>query len=132
MEIITGVERRRRWSLEEKLRIVAETEHPGFGIAEIARRYEISRGLLWNWRRQVRRGVLRQEAPPVFLPVQTIREPAPANGDGTGHVEPSSVRGLDQAPGGKIEITLPDGTSIKVGHDVGLVTLRRVMTVLRR
>ena len=58
MEIITGVERRRRWSLEEKLRIVAETEQPGIGIAEIARRYEISRGLLWNWRSQVRRGVL--------------------------------------------------------------------------
>ena len=34
--------------------------------------------------------------------------------------------------GGKIEITLPDGTSVKVGHDVGLATLRRVMTVLRR
>ena len=76
MEIITGVERRRRWSLEEKLRIVAETEQPGCGIAEIARRYEISRGLLWNWRSQVRRGVLRPEPPPVFLPVQTIREPA--------------------------------------------------------
>ena len=59
MEIITGVERRRRWSLEEKLRIVAETEQPGSGIAEIARRYEISRGLLWNWRSQVRRGVLQ-------------------------------------------------------------------------
>jgi len=124
MEIITGVERRRRWSLEEKLRIVAETEQAGFGIAEIARRYEISRGLLWNWRSQVRRGVLRAEAPPVFLPVQTIREPA--NGDGARHVEPSSAADV------KIEITLPDGTSIKVGHDVGLVTLRRVMTVLRR
>ena len=33
---------------------------------------------------------------------------------------------------GKLEITLPDGTSIKVGHEVGLVTLRRVLTVLRR
>jgi len=126
MEIITGVERRRRWSVEEKLRIVAESEQPGFGIAEIARKYEISRGLLWNWRGQVRRGVLRPEAPPVFLPVQTIREPA--NGDGARHVEPSSAT----QPDGKIEITLPDGTSIKVGHDVGLVTLRRVMTVLRR
>ena len=130
MEIITSVERRRRWSAEEKLRIVAETEQPGSGIAEIARRYEISRGLLWNWRSQVRRGVLRPEASPVFLPVQTIREPA--NRDGPGHVEPSSARGPEQAPDGKIEITLPDGTSIKVGHDVGLVTLRRVMTVLRR
>ena len=130
MEIITGVERRRRWSLEEKIRIVAETEQPGFGIAEIARRYEISRGLLWNWRNQVRRGVLRPEALPVFLPVQTIRESA--NGDGAGHVELSSARRTEQATDGKIEITLPDGTSIKVGHDVGLVTLRRVMTVLRR
>ena len=129
MEIITGVERRRRWSLGEKLRIVAETEQPGFGIAEIARRYEISRGLLWNWRSQVRR-VLRPEAPPVFLPVQTIGEPA--NGDGAEHVEPSPARGMEQAADGKIEITLPDGTSIKVGHDVGLATLRRVMTVLRR
>ena len=70
MEIITGVERRRRWRLEEKLRIVAETEQPGSGIAEVARRYEVSRGLLWNWRSQVRRGVLRPEPPPVFLPVQ--------------------------------------------------------------
>jgi transposase len=131
MEIITGVERRRRWGLEQKLRIVAETEQPGSGIAEIARRYEISRGLLWNWRSQVRRGVLRPEPAPVFLPVQAISEPA--SGNGTKHLEPSSARGVDAAvSGGKIEITLPDGTSVKVGHDVGLVTLRRVMTALRR
>jgi len=54
MEIITGIERRRRWSAAEKLRIVAETERADGGNAEIARRYEISRGLLWNWRSQVR------------------------------------------------------------------------------
>jgi transposase len=109
---------------------VEQPWQPGPGIAEIARRYEVSRGLLWNWRSQVRRGVLRPDALPVFLPVQTIREPA--NGDGVGYVEPSSARGTEQATDGRIEITLPDGTSIKVGHAVGLVTLRRVMTVLRR
>ena len=131
MEIITGVERRRRWSLEEKLRIVAESERPGIGIAEIARRHEISRGLLWNWRSQVRRGVLRPELPPVFLPVQTISEPA--NGNGMMRAEPSSVTGVDPAAStDKVEITLPDGTSVKVGHDVSVVTLRRVMSVLRR
>ena len=131
MEIITGVERRRRWSVEEKLRIVAEIEQPGAGIATIARRYEISRGLLWNWRSQVRRGVLRPEPPLVFLPVQTIRDPT--DGSVTKDVQPSSAGGPDPAvSGGKVEITLPDGTSVKVGHDVGLVTLRRVMTVLRR
>ena len=131
MEIITGVERRRRWSLEEKLRIVAETEQPGSGIAEIARRHEISRGLLWNWRSQVRRGALKPELQPVFLPVRTISEPS--NGNGVVHVEPSAASGPDPvAPGGRIEITLPDGTSIKVGHDVGLATLRRVVSALRR
>ena len=129
MEIIT-VERRRRWSLEEKLRIVAETEQPGSGIAEIARRYEISRGLLWNWRSQVRRGVLRPDPPPMFLPVQTIGEPA--NGNQTKHVAPPAEAGATKLSGGKIEITLPDWTSVKVGHDVGLTMLRRVMTVLRR
>ncbi|MBV8189299.1 MAG: transposase [Alphaproteobacteria bacterium] len=130
MEIITGVERRRRWSLEEKLRIVAETEQPGSGIAEIARRYEISRGLLWNWRSQVRRGVLRPDPPPVFLPVRTISEPA--NGRDAKHMAPSAVSEAEQVTGSRIEITLPDGTSVKVGHDVGLTMLRRVMTVLRR
>ena len=127
MEIITGVERRRRWSLEEKLRIVAETEQPGSGIAEIARRYEVSRGLLWNWRSQVRRGVLSPEPPPVFLPVRTIGDPATGN-----DAKHAAGAGAEQVSGGKIEITLPDGTSVKVGHDVGLATLRRVMTVLRQ
>src|SRR5690349_24521964 len=115
MEIITGIERRRRWSVEEKLRVVAETEQPGSGIAEIARKYEISRGLLWNWRSQVRRGVLRPEAPPVFLPVRTIDDPA--NGNGMKHIGPSALGGPEPASGERIEITLPDGTSIKVGHD---------------
>ena len=49
MEIITGVERRRRWRREEKLRIVAEVEQPGASFAAVARRHELSRGLLWNW-----------------------------------------------------------------------------------
>src|SRR4051794_27516863 len=88
MEIIAGVERRRRWSLEEKLRIVAETEQPGGGIC---RDRSEARDQPWSavdWRSHVRRGVLRPEPPPVFLPVRTISEPT--NGNGTKHVEASS------------------------------------------
>jgi transposase-like protein len=59
MEIITGVERHRRWRLEEKLRIIAKVEQPGACFAEVARPHDVSRGLLWNWRRQVRCGVWR-------------------------------------------------------------------------
>jgi transposase len=38
MEIITGVERRRRWRLEDKLRMLAELDEPGMSVAAVARR----------------------------------------------------------------------------------------------
>ena len=58
LEIISGVERRRRWSAADKLRIVAETDEPGAKVAEVARRHEISRSILWAWRKQARAGEL--------------------------------------------------------------------------
>src|SRR5690349_21540952 len=70
MEIITGVERRRRWRLEDKLRIVADAQRPGACFADVARRHEVSRGLLWSWRDQVRRGALAPEPMPVFVPLR--------------------------------------------------------------
>ena len=122
MEIITGVECRRRWRLEEKLRIVAEVEQPGASFADVARRHEVIRGLLWNWRGQVRRGELVPEPLPTFLPVQITADPLPM-------VPVAAAVPTETA---RIEITLPDGTCIRVGADVGLATLRRVMTAVRR
>ena len=124
MEIITGIERRRRWRLEEKLRIVAEVEQPGASFAEVARRHEVSRGLLWNWRRQVRRGELAPEPTPMFMPMQITAEPPLAL--------PRPSPDMAAAEAGRIEITLPDGTCVRVGSDVGLVALRRVMAAVRR
>ena len=50
----------------------------------------------------------------------------------TKRAELPAVIGRDAAVAdGRIEITLPDGTSIKVGQELGLATLRRVVTVLR-
>ena len=128
MEIIIGVERRRRWRVEDKLRIVTETEQPDACFAEIARRHEISRGLLWNWRSQVRRGKLIQHPAAQFLPVQVVHEAVAPD------VPPRSlIRSAKPSAGsdGKIEITLPDGSHLQVGNDVSLAALRRVMTALR-
>ena len=131
MEIITGVERRRHWRVEEKLRIVAEAEQPGASFAAVARRHEVSRGLLWNWRQLVRRGVLAPEPMPMFTPVQVTADvpylagPLPAPPD----PGPSKAAPADAD---RIEIALPDGTCIRVGADVGLATLRRVMAAVRR
>ncbi len=72
VEIITGKERRRRWSVEEKLRIVAEAEEPGARITEVAARHEVYPSLLFNWRRQVREGRLAPRCLPQFVPVHLI------------------------------------------------------------
>ena len=40
IEIITGLERRRRWSVVEKLRIVAESQEPGARVCDVAARHE--------------------------------------------------------------------------------------------
>ena len=69
LEIISGVERRRRWSAADKLRIVAEADEPGAKVAEVARRHEVSRSILWTWRKQARAGRLTMSAPLGFLPV---------------------------------------------------------------
>ncbi len=131
MEIITGVERRRRWRCEEKLRIVAEVERPGASFSDVARRHEVSRGLLWTWRRQVRAGVLAPEPMPVFVPVRIAADaPSP---DRLALSPPCSTPSkAAPAEAERIEIALPDGTCIRVGADVGLVALRRVMTAVRR
>ena len=124
MEIITGAERRRRWRLEEKLRIVAEVEQPGTSFADVARRHEVSRGLLWNWRGQVRRGELVPEPMPTFLPMRITTDPLVPVPTPTPVAAPAETA--------RVEITLPDGTCIRVGADVGLATLRRVMSAVRR
>ena len=54
VEVITGPERRRRWSAEQKRSIVAESLAPGAVVTEIARRAEICPGQIYPWRREIR------------------------------------------------------------------------------
>ncbi|TPG46419.1 IS66 family insertion sequence hypothetical protein [Roseomonas nepalensis] len=123
MELITGVERRRRWRAEDKLWVLAEAAQPGARTPEVARRHDISRGLLWYWRRQLRQGRLAvAPAPePVSLPVQ-VSDP----------IHPGPVAPAVAVADPRIEIALPDGTLVRVGADVDAAALRRVLSVLRR
>ena len=69
MEIL-GRERRRRWAQAEKLEIVAAVGVNGETLARVARRYDVSRGQIYQWRHQFRkRGLLPAAAGPTFLPV---------------------------------------------------------------
>src|SRR5665213_3575292 len=71
VEIRTGVGQRRRWSDEEKGRIVAESYALGAIVSEVARRHEISPQHLFAWRKAARTGRLRLpgDEGPLFVPV---------------------------------------------------------------
>jgi transposase len=53
VEVITSVERRRRWGREEKLRIVAESARSDRTVSQVARAHGIAPGQLFTWRRQL-------------------------------------------------------------------------------
>lgn len=119
---ILGVERRRRWSLDDKARLVAETLAPGACVSDIARRNDLAPSVLFTWRRLAR---LRTADPnPVFLPVQLTTEPAAS--------KPSAVGKRRRKAAGSIEIDLGSGRRLTVGADVDAAALARVLDVLDR
>ena len=54
MTLITGDERRRSWSSEERARILAAIDEPGAVVAEVARRADVCTSLVYKWRREAR------------------------------------------------------------------------------
>jgi len=58
IEVITSVERRRRWSPEEKRAILEEGEQPGNSLSAVARKYGVNPNQLFHWRKLMREGAL--------------------------------------------------------------------------
>ena len=56
IEVLSGIQRRRRYSLDEKLTVLAEAAQPGMSISYVARRRGISPSLLFGWRRRMSEG----------------------------------------------------------------------------
>ena len=56
IEVITGVARRRRFTTEQKLAIIAETMQPGLSISYVARQHGLSPSLVFRWRRLMSEG----------------------------------------------------------------------------
>ena len=53
-EVMTGPERRRAWTLEQKQTIVAEAFATGAVVADVARRLDLCSGQIYRWRRDLR------------------------------------------------------------------------------
>src|SRR5262249_21605518 len=58
VEIITSVQRRRRWTASEKVRMVEETFEPGMTVSLVARQHGVAPNQLFTWRRLVAQGAL--------------------------------------------------------------------------
>ena len=131
MEIITGVERRRQWRDEEKLRILAELNEPGIKFSEVARRHDVCRGLLWQWRDAQRRGRLMAETPS-FMPLQIVPDlAAAAPPGGSGPPPCAAPPAVEDEADERIEIVLPNGTAVRIASTISAAALRRVLAALR-
>ncbi len=119
VEILTGPERRRRWSVEEKARIIAEAQAPGARVADIARRHGISRSLLYTWRREHSSAVL-----PDLVPVVVEMR------DGPTVRRDAASSAVPREPDGSIEIALAGGVRVTVRGRVDPKGLRAVLAAL--
>ena len=137
VEIITGPERRRRWSDEEKLQLVSEACQQGNSVSQVARQRGINASQLFGWRRQaLAEGLIsdNRSAPSgapalTFSPVEVAE--GPANPDAGEEVRPARQR-KGARTSGTIEIALKSGDHVRVegSADVGLVA--RIISALRR
>jgi transposase len=123
VEVVTRGEPRRRWSEEDRVRILAEAMAPGAIASHVARRFGVSTGQFYTWRK----AMLLRSAPVGVVPVLAtadfaeVRLSAPPPKPST----PSPI-----PPTGMMEIALPGGALIRVDAAVDGAALGRVLTAL--
>ena len=113
--------KRRRWTIEEKQRIVLETLEPGTSVPRVAQKYALNANLVFTWRRQYREGRLKG-AGAGLLPVKVSGEQL---------IEATSVPDvIRRASLGTLVIKLPKG-KLHITGRVDLLTLRTAIECLQ-
>ena len=72
MTLLTGPERRRRWSADDQRRILLSAFAPGAVVRDVSRQYDVATSLIYKWRRQA----LAARGEAMFSPVVLAEEPA--------------------------------------------------------
>lgn len=129
--------------------IVGEAAGPPGRVAEVARRHDVSRQQVYQWRRELRRkGLLASGEPGPFLPVALVDEggtsvgfsgrdgevgtpigPAPAGGDSAAVSAPDDPTSTRSPAGGPVEIVLRNGRVVRAMADVPDAVLTRMIRV---
>ena len=115
VEIFRG-QARRRWSEEDKRRLVAETFGPGATVHGVARRHGVNTSQLFTWRKQ-----LRLELEPAAAPVPGFAAVA---------ITPTVSSASEVAPPGLIEIELPRGGRVRISGTVDPATVGAALRAL--
>lgn len=116
-EVIVGVERRRFWADEEKLSILGEVGVCGATVTEVARRHDLTRQHIYQWRRQLRsKGVWPEADGPVFLALDDVGIPPVSR--------PSSETGPD------VEIGFANGRVLRCSQGMTEVDILRFIRLV--
>lgn len=132
IEVITGVARRRRWSVEEKLRIVAESLRAGASVSLVAQRHGLRSNQLFKWRKLAREGALGLfPADCAFVPVRVAEDGGPLRlSPPMSALRPSA--GVSSVIGASLaEIELSNGCRLRVSADIEPLVLHRLVTALK-
>ena len=123
VEIVTRGAPRRRWSDEDRARILAEAMAPGAIASHVARRFGVSTGQFYTWRK----AMLLRSAPVGVTPVLAKEDFAEAR---LSAPPPEPSPPLPPAQTGVMEVTLPGGALIRVDAAVDGAALGRVLAAL--
>ena len=114
VRVLSGPERRRRWTAAEKARVVEESLAPGAVVTAVAHRHDVHPNLLHHWRRQAKR-VVETDGGLKLLPVAVA----------------GSI-GANWRAEGSIEIELDGAVRVRVDARVDEAALGRVLRALGR
>ena len=124
-EVINGAMGRRRWSADDRARILEETLAPDAVVSAVARRHGLTPQQLFTWRRAARKQ-LEAEAPPTFVPAVVAPEPAPPK-------EPKPPRAKRRAPrrhAAAIELEA-SGVTVRIGDGTSPAMIAAVIRALK-
>jgi transposase len=135
VEILGRVERRRKWTAQEKAALLAEVEAEGGKVAVVARRHRISESVLYNWRAAWKAAASVMQAPvaPRFIPLGVFGGSSGGETAMLAHPEPEASRTMQANDGGVggIEIVLPNGARVSVDAFVSEKALSRVLRAMK-
>ena len=139
VEVLGRVERRRRFSVEQKLAVLSEATAPGANMSAVARRHDLLPAQVYKWRRLAELGVIGVPGAselPSFVAVEIAQDvpslPVPAAEAKPGIAAAEAPRRRRRRKNGLIEIELAGGRRVRVDRDVDAAALERVLDVLAR